>query len=554
LPDIGLAILLPVLRFSLGWYLARFFALTACSVLLVVLLAETMALYARLARTVVLQQRYRTKLEAMTADLIAARDAAELANRAKSEFLARMSHELRTPMTCVLGMADLLVESNLTAQQRRHATLLRDAGQSLLAIIDDLLDIAKIEAGKLELERVPFSTSAVAQSAVDIVSSAAATKGLALRTELASDLPPWIAGDPTRVRQILLNLLSNAVKFTKRGSVVLRVSRAPGAEISQLRFEVVDTGIGIDIAHQHLLFQRFSRVGRACDRQFGGTGLGLAISRYLVDAMGGTFGVDSRLDAGSTFYFALPFVEAEAQAAVQEKPSTVDAGSCARILVAEDHDIVRETIEAMLTSAGHEVVSARNGAEAITSLTMRDFDLVLMDVQMPELDGIAAIERIRKMDERIRNIPIIALTAYAMPEDAERCRAAGANDHLPKPFDRSDMLRLVATWSASGHDGAAPSRIEVATPHAIDTAVLDRLEGRIGKARVTKFVDLFCDQLEKALSAIAATSDHQRMAAETHELLSIAGILGCVELSKWGCALMDAARRASIAVRERYRS
>jgi PAS domain S-box-containing protein len=390
------------------------------------------------------------RLEAMTADLIAARDASEAANRAKSEFLAKMSHEIRTPMTMVSGMTDLLLDSTLTAQQRRHATLLRDASQSLLAIIDDLLDLSKVEAGKLELNRIPASLSAVAEGALGIVRPVAAAKSLVLHSELAPDLPAWIEGDPTRLRQILLNLLSNAIKFTERGSVVLRVMRGIGADTAQLRFEVADTGIGIDPAQQHLLFQTFSQVAHSTDRQFGGTGLGLAICRRLVEAMGGTIGVESRIGVGSCFWFTIPCVETRPdQATAVAKEREVNARARARILVAEDRDTIREYIGAVLTDAGHEVMLVRNGIEAIAAVEAGNLDVVLMDVQMPEMDGIVATRRIREMADRVHRIPIIALTAYAMRGDVERCRAAGANEHLAKPIDRKELLRLVAKWSGS---------------------------------------------------------------------------------------------------------
>jgi len=376
----------------------------------------------------------------------AAREDAERANRAKTDFLAGMSHEIRTPITSVLGLADRLVESDLTAPQRRHATLLRDAGQSLLAIIDDLLDISKIEAGKLELARVPLSPSAIVEGAVAIVRPGAAAKGLELDSELAADLPAWIEGDPARLRQVLLNLLSNAIKFTERGGVVLRAARTA----AQLCFEVIDTGIGIDPAQQHQLFQRFSQVGASTYGRFGGTGLGLAISRHLVEAMGGMIGVDSRVGAGSTFWFTIPCVEAPAPAVSETKAPIAATGPRARILVAEDQELIRELIETMLTDAGHEVALAKDGAEAIAALEARDIDLVLMDVQMPTMDGLTATRRIRAMGDRARDVPIIALTAYAMAEDEERCRAAGANEHLPKPIDRKELLRLIAKWTGSG--------------------------------------------------------------------------------------------------------
>jgi PAS domain S-box-containing protein len=470
----------------------------------------------------------------------AAREEAERANQAKSDFLAGISHEIRTPITCVLGMADLLVESKLSALQRRHVSLLRDAGQSLLAIIDDLLDISKIEAGKLELERIPLSPSAVVEGAVAIVRSGAAAKGLALGSELAADLPARIEGDPTRLRQVLLNLLSNAIKFTDRGSVVIRAMRAPAA---QLRFEVADTGPGIDPTQRHRLFQRFSQVGQSTYRRFGGSGLGLAISQHLVEAMGGMIGVDSAIGAGSTFWFTIPFVETDAPAAVTARAPVVAAsGVGARILVAEDQAIIREFIDVMLTSAGHKVVSVTNGAEAVAAVQAQDFDLVLMDVQMPEMDGMTATRRIRGMGDRVRGIPIIALTAYAMPADVARCLAAGASGHLSKPIDRNELLSLVARWSGSdGTVAAAPPPGEPAAPQVIDGTVLDDLERRLGKARVSVLAGQFRRQVTKALDVVAVTTDPRRIAEAMHDLLSVAGILGCMELSTRGRVLMDAA-------------
>ena len=489
-----------------------------------------------------LRQRAAERDEAERAEhaMTVEKRAAEAANRAKSEFLAGISHEIRTPITCTLGMADLLEGSQLTVEQRRQVTLLKEASRSLLAIVDDLLDISKIEAGKLELDREALSVRAVAEGAIAIVESGAAAKGLELRRELATDLPPWIDGDATRLRQVLLNLLSNAIKFTERGSVVLRVTRAAAAQPVQLRFEVADTGIGIDAAQQHLLFQRFAQVGDSTQRRFGGNGLGLAISRNLVEAMGGTIGVDTRVGAGSTFWFAIPYVETKPRAAEAPRVAA-DKASCARVLVAEDNEMIQEIIKTILTEAGHEVVSVKSGVEAIAAVEAGDFDLVLMDVQMPDLDGIAATRWIRAMLGRVRSTPIIALTAYAMREDVEFCLAAGANAHLPKPINRNELLHLVAKWSGSGHPrSAAPD--DTALRQVFDVAVLERLENRLGNARATEFAGQFQRQVRKALDAISGMTDRHRIAEEMHNLVASAGAMGCNELVACSRALMDAAR------------
>ena len=490
-----------------------------------------------------LRQRAAEREEAERAErrLLVAKRAAEEANQAKSAFLALMSHEIRTPMTAVIGMTELLLDSALTMRQRHHATLLRDAGELLLAIIGDLLDMSKIEAGKLELAHVPLSPADVASAAIAILRPQAAAANIELRSELAADLPPWIKGDPTRLRQILLNLLSNALKFTERGSVVLTVMREPGGDALRLRFEIRDTGIGIDEAQQGQLFRQFSQLGSPQVRSRG-TGLGLAISRHLVEAMGGTIGVKSRVGEGSLFWFTIPGVEMPSPAVPAEE-AVAAAGPRARILVAEDQYMIRELMETMLTQAGHEVVLAQNGAEALEALEGGDFDMVLMDVGMPEMDGITATRRIRQMDERIRNIPIIALTAYAMDEDVERCKAAGASAHMSKPVKRDQLLRTVAKWSGREPLPAMAAVRNATSYPIIDTAILGDLESHLGKAQVVRLAALFREQLTKMMRSIAATADRELIARETHALVSMAGSLGCTELMMRSRALMNAARR-----------
>jgi CheY-like chemotaxis protein/anti-sigma regulatory factor (Ser/Thr protein kinase) len=345
-------------------------------------------------------------------------------------------------MNGIIGFTTLLLESDVTAQQRHQLILLRESGTALLAIINDILDYSKIEAGKLDLEAIPLSVAALVDGALSIVRAEAAAKGLALEAVLAPDLPGWVRGDPVRLRQILLNLLTNAIKFTEAGSVRIQVAIDDGAS---LRFSVTDTGIGIPDDRQAQLFQDFYQVDRSTTRRYGGTGLGLAIVKRLAAAMGGTIGVESVVGQGSTFWFTaeLPIVEmATATAAPADRPSIAPR----RILVAEDVPANQMIVRGLLEIDGHAVTVAANGVEAVAAMRAGDFDLVLMDMQMPVMDGIDAALAIRRLDTDAAEIPIVAVTANAMAEDIDRCRAVGMNDHLAKPIELEALRRAVARW------------------------------------------------------------------------------------------------------------
>jgi len=484
---------------------------------------------------------------------------ADNANQAKTDFLAAMSHEIRTPLNCIEGVIYLLTRSQaLTPEQLRYADLVKNASVALRIIVDDILDFSKVEAGQLDLEPRPFELAALIRDTVAIVAPLATAKNLELTCVIDAGAPKWVSGDQRRLRQVLLNLLANAVKFTMEGSVKLAAGSQTAADgREQMVFSVTDTGLGVATENLHRLFRAFSQADNAVNRLHGGTGLGLAICKRIVEMMGGEIGIVSEIGEGSIVSFTAHLPSVAGPALVSEKPvDKVGVRNC-RILVVDDIDTNLEIVETYLQDAGHSVVSVNSGLGAIQLLGNSRFDLVLMDVQMPMMDGVTATRCIRALSAPIGDIPIIAMTAHVLPQQVKTFLEAGMNDHIGKPIELAKLLEMVRRWQpGAGKDGVCVE----SDPTDFDRPTLDTFVLAVGTEKATLIAHKFLESLSGAFKSTFTDSQH-----EAHDLINTAGVFGLCgfvracreiaevapsqELERSGQVLQEMQRAQSIALR-----
>ncbi|MFC1585926.1 response regulator [Fibrobacterota bacterium] len=493
---------------------------------------------------------YAVERKSIEEKLQQAKTQAEAATKAKSEFLAHISHEIRTPLNIILGAADLLSETSLDKAQKQYVEIFRTSGDTLLFLINDLLDLSKIEAGKIAMEKIDFSLQGLIEEIQKFMNIAAEKKQNRFSCEISPEVPEYIKGDPQRLRQVIFNLLGNAIKFTQNGKVCLKVQTRDG-DAPSLLFSIRDTGIGIPKSNLKVIFEAFTQSDSSTSRKFGGTGLGLAICSKLVKLMGGEIWVESKVNSGSTFHFTITFSKAGARKSVPpEKPESQEKDGALdkyqprlklekplKILLVDDSKDNRLLIRAILKRENIDLDEAEDGKKAFIKFAENAWDLVLMDMQMPEVDGYTCTRTIRDWEQRKDKTPtpVIALTAYSRKEDREKCLKAGCSEYLRKPIKKDDLIDMIEKFS-SGE--SLERKLEQATPERPVSAKIDPL-----------LKDLIPEYLEKKkaecneILELTKAGDFERVAYIGHGMVGSGASYGFSDISKLGKEIELAAQK-----------
>ncbi len=479
------------------------------------------------------------------------RQAAENANQVKSQFLAMMSHEIRTPLNAILGILDLFTQTPLDTKQVEYLNVATQASTNLLAIVNDILDLTKVESGMIELEQIEFDVIELTHACVRLMMASSHQKSLQLGVFIEPNVSSLVCGDPLRFKQVLLNLLNNAIKFTEKGSVIVKLSAQSAINSMDncvVLVEVIDTGIGIPQELQSGLFEVFVQADASDTRKYGGSGLGLAITKRLVTLWGGRLGVDSKPNEGSRFWFSFgsEVIKTNTKTLidplVSKTPSDTDTQALivAKILLVDDSVFNQVVLSSMLNSAGHQVDVADSGTDAIKAATDNAYDLILMDVSMPDMSGMEATTIIRQRGVA-DNTPIIAITAHAMAGYKEKCLASGMNAYLTKPISRIDLLSVVATW-CGGVDSHQLKDSEEDTESSVklDKQVVDEMIAQFGQVKVNELLALFLLEIDNRCNAIQLAvkeRDIDVLSREAHTIKSTAATFGAAALQEKALAI-----------------